>query len=412
MEGLLCRKDDCGGLGFTPPVATLRNRGNTAVIGGYVYRGEAISSLQGTYVFADFGGGALYGIVDPYGAAETRLIHPSTGLSPSFFHEDLAGELYFTDLGKGRIHQLVPSNQRARDGFPERLSETGCVSFSADGQLKPSGAALPYGVRMPLWSDGADKARYVNVQGTRASLAPSGDLEFPIGTVLVKLFHMGGQLVEGRLLVRHDDGGWGGYSYEWDANANDGMLLTEGKTELIGERPWTYPSREDCFSCHSSAAGVALGPELGQLESPVLADDPGGLPWTALPEGSEKVFTRREDDDGDDAHWARSYLHANCSSCHRPGGGSNADIDLRRSGDDGKALPLARMNACDVAPVGENLGILDAAIIAPGSPERSVLLARMARRGVHQMPPLGSAIVDDLAVERVRRWITALASCE
>lgn len=411
MEGARCRREDCEGLGFTLPAATLRNRGNTAVIGGYVYRGESIPELRGAYVFSDFGGGALYAIFDPYGAAETRRIHPSTGLTPSFFHEDLAGELYFTDLGQGRIHQLVPSAQRAADGFPQTLSETGCVSFSAEGHAAPAGGAAPYGVRMPLWSDGADKTRYVNVQGMRASLTAAGDLEFPIGTVLVKLFEAGGELVEGRLLVRHEDGGWGGYSYEWDASINDGVLLAEGKTRLLGDGVWAYPSREDCFSCHSSAAGVALGPELDQLEPATVSHESGhAAPWLALAEGRYPAFARR-DDEGDDEHWVRSYLHANCSSCHRPGGGSNAGIDLRYRIAPGELLSLADMNACDVAPSGGDLGLSNAAIIAPGFPDRSVLLARMGRRGELQMPPLGSSEVDALAVERVRRWIAELPAC-
>jgi glucose/arabinose dehydrogenase len=401
MEGLSCRRDQCEDLGFTPPVATFRNNGNSAVIGGYVYHGQDIPSLQGVYVFANFGGGALYGIFDPYGAAETRRIHPATGLTPSSFHEDLEGELYFTDIGGGRIYQLVASTSRLDDGFPRTLSETGCVTFTPDGQPVPAGGAVPYDVRMPLWSDGAEKLRFVNVAGTRASVRDDGDLDFPVGTVLLKFFRLGDALVEGRLLVNHDDGGWSGYSYEWDANLNDGVLLEEGKTVAVAPGSWTYPSREDCFSCHTSAAGVARGPEVGQFD---------GAAW---PEAARShVELPRRADAVDDELWVRAYLHANCSNCHRPGGASNADIDLRqRVGRDGTTTSLADLRICNVPPTGDDLGIEGAVLLAPGDPARSLLLQRMARRGEGQMPPLGTDQVDALALERVERWIRALPDC-
>jgi hypothetical protein len=44
--------------------------------------------------------------------------------------------------------------------------------------------------------------------------------------------------------------------------------------------------------------------------------------------------------------------------------------------------------------------------IAPGNPDASMLIARMAsRHPVLQMPPLGTRIVDAEAVALLRRWI-------
>ena len=85
---------------------------------------------------------------------------------------------------------------------------------------------------------------------------------------------------------------------------------------------------------------------------------------------------------------ARSYLHTNCSQCHRPGGPTTSNMDLRYS------TALANTNACDVAPSLGDLGITDARLIAPGAATRSVLIARMSRRDAHGMPPVGSAQVD------------------
>ncbi|NJN53042.1 MAG: hypothetical protein HC809_16040 [Gammaproteobacteria bacterium] len=83
---------------------------------------------------------------------------------------------------------------------------------------------------MPLWSDNADKERWLALPpGGRIRVAEDGDWELPIGSVLVKHFRLGARLVETRLFMRHDDGDWGGYSYEWDEVESDATLLPGAK---------------------------------------------------------------------------------------------------------------------------------------------------------------------------------------
>jgi glucose/arabinose dehydrogenase len=409
VEGDLCIEPSCKTRGFTGPVATFENRGDSAVIGGYVYRGRAIEGLRGVYVFADFDGGEMWGIFDPYGRPQQRVIFPSTGITPSSFYEDLDGELYMTDLGGGRIEKLVPSERRVRGTFPQTLSESGCVRFDREGKPEPAGGAVPYDVHMPLWSDGADKTRYVSVNGAKTVITETGDVEFPIGTVLVKLFEREGALVEGRLLVRHADGRWGGYSYAWDPKQNDATLLEEGKTQQIGGRPWIYPSRDDCFTCHTSPSGYALGPELSQLTDLDGLVDQGVLERGAVT--STRTLADRDDDAATLDAWVRSYLQANCASCHRPGGTADADIDLRYLVDGDHALTLGEMRMCDALPVGGDLGVEGARILVPGDAERSVLYLRMAQLGKQHMPPLSTMEVDTLALQQLKRWIDAITAC-
>ncbi|HEU4516819.1 MAG TPA: hypothetical protein VFR77_05915, partial [Steroidobacteraceae bacterium] len=104
---------------------------------------------------------------------------------------------------------------------------------------------------------------------------------------------------------------------------------------------------------------------------------------------------------------ARAYLHVNCSICHRPGGPTPAEIDLRHD------TPLPDTGACDVAPSLGDLGITDARIIAPGDSARSELLSRMSRRDGFQMPPLASNRADPDGVALIGAWIDSLgeASC-
>ena len=175
---------------------------------------------------------------------------------------------------------------------------------------------------------------------------------------------------------------------------------------------WAYPSRSDCNRCHTEAAGYALGLELAQLNHPgqttqnqldfleslKLFEKPLPTPRPAPladPLGTEAVEAR-----------ARSYLHANCSSCHRPNGGARGNIDLRAS------TPLAQTGMCNAAPTTDTLGLPDAKILSPGKPQSSVLLARMAATDGRRMPPLASRVVDSAGVSLIESWIRSVSSCD
>jgi len=99
---------------------------------------------------------------------------------------------------------------------------------------------------------------------------------------------------------------------------------------------------------------------------------------------------------------ARSYLHANCSQCHVEAGGGNALFEMEFT------TRLEKSRLLDVKPVHHTFGLPDAKLIAPGHPERSVLLHRISHRQQGHMPPLASSRVDDPAVNLIRDWIASL----
>jgi putative heme-binding domain-containing protein len=99
---------------------------------------------------------------------------------------------------------------------------------------------------------------------------------------------------------------------------------------------------------------------------------------------------------------ARSYLHVNCSTCHRMGGGGSALIDLRLD----QTLP--QTHAFNEPPMLGAFGIDNPRIICPGDPSRSVLLYRASKTGSGRMPHIGSDIVDDRAVALLASWIASL----
>ena len=78
----------------------------STVIGGYVYRGSAITGLAGSYVFGDFGEGTLFRLASAQPPLEVLL---DTAQRISSFAEDTASELYVLDIVDGTIFKIVPA---------------------------------------------------------------------------------------------------------------------------------------------------------------------------------------------------------------------------------------------------------------------------------------------------------------
>jgi glucose/arabinose dehydrogenase len=106
-EGLPCfgGGDSCNQDGLTAPASDYANvAGDNCVIGGYVYRGAAIPSLQGWYVYGDSGNMRRIRafVWDGESECETPIILSERGDDLSVnaritsFGEDAAGELYVT----------------------------------------------------------------------------------------------------------------------------------------------------------------------------------------------------------------------------------------------------------------------------------------------------------------------------
>jgi glucose/arabinose dehydrogenase len=83
--------------------------GGCTVVGGYVYRGEAIPPLVGAYVFADLCLGRLEAIrVESGRVTDHRVLGPVVP-NVSSFGEDADGELYAMSLG-GAVYRLGPAS--------------------------------------------------------------------------------------------------------------------------------------------------------------------------------------------------------------------------------------------------------------------------------------------------------------
>ncbi len=417
LEGTACvRGTPCATQGLTPPVAVYGRDEGVSVTGGYVYRGTAVPALAGQYVFGDFGTGRIWtlpGDAMPGGGAKPKRVL-STSLNISSFAELNDGELLAVDFGGGGLHRLVPEKPAPGGPFPTRLSATGCVD--PKDATKPAAGLIPYGVNAPLWSDSADKERFLAVpDGTTVTVGSDGVLEPPPGSVAVKSFLLEGRRVETRLFMRHPDGSWAGYTYEWNAEGTDAVLLDAGKVKQVAGRTWTFPSRADCMQCHNATAGHVLGLEVAQLNGDFVY--PGDrranqlrtlehIGVLMLP-GAPDTLPRLSTYDGETSPEARAraYLHANCAMCHRPSGLGRGTADLRFT------TPLAQAGICDMPPELGDLGVPGAKLVAPGHPESSLVSLRMHARDTFQMPPLATREVDTAGTALVDAWIASLAHC-
>jgi uncharacterized repeat protein (TIGR03806 family) len=294
--------------------------------------------------------------------------------------------------------------------FPAKLSQLGC--FESGDARKVLAGVVAYEPQAPLWSDGAGKPRYFAIpDGTAIRIAANGHFEFPNGTVLLKTFVLGGRFVETRVFVRFADGGWGGYSYEWNDAQTDATLLSGAKTKSVSGQTWSFPNRSQCLRCHNDNAGVTLGPEIAQLNGPSESSSDNQLDALAAagyfdaplagPTGSLPRLARYDSNESPERR-ARAYLHGNCSHCHRPGGPGGGSANYRFD------VPFGQMNVCD-APAGSDPGQV---LFAPGSSATSEISTRMHALDGTRMPALGTAMVDPVGTALVDGWIDETRSCD
>lgn len=401
---------------YVAPIATYGRTDGISITGGYVYRGSALPALYGAYIFGDFGSGRIWALFKNNDGSYRRELLLASGRSIASFAEDRDGELFVLDH-TGGIYKIVGDNSIG-SGPPQLLTDTGCVNPTDPTQ--PAAGLIPYNINEPFWSDGAEKTRYLALPNDQTiTVAADGDLSFPINTVLVKNFRLLNRFIETRLFIRGTNGIWRGYSYRWNAEQTQATLLTDALDEDFGSVTWHYPSRAECNVCHTATAGFALGPEASQLKGnfvyPSTSIDANqlvtweniGLFASPLSSAQRELFLPPSDDTRFSlSQRARSYLHSNCSNCHRPNGPTQVSFDLRYG------TSLAQTGACDTVPAITDLSIPDARVIAPGEPDRSVLLQRMIATHENRMPPISSHVVDEQGTALIEDWISSLNGCQ
>jgi uncharacterized repeat protein (TIGR03806 family) len=323
--------------------------------------------------------------------------------------------------------------------LPLLLSQTGI--FSNTPSMTPTNGLIPYSPNVPLWSDGAQKIRYMAVPNNGGTItpdeqitfAPTGTWTFPAGTVFVKTFELQTngsdpsslRRLETRLLVRDINGAVYGVTYKWRPDYSDADLLTNSLDEAITitnsgatwTQTWHYPSPTECLVCHTPVANYVLGLSTRQLNTSFTYPSTGvtdnelrtlnrlGLLNPAINETAITNYEKLSNLTNLTASLqerARSYLDANCAQCHQPGG-TGPTFDARYE------TPLASQNIINVPAVKGNLGVDNAMIVMPDDIWRSMLYARMnTTNNTYKMPNLARNLIDTNAVAVMGDWINSL----
>lgn len=287
------------------------------------------------------------------------------------------------------------------DTLPGKLSE---FRFFADGQ--PNARVQGYTLATPLFSDYADKDRFIYVPaGQKARHSGDGLIDFPVGSALIKTFKYPGQVLETRVLLKRASG-WVALPYVWEGD--DAVLRRGGKrmeVQAAGHTiSYAVPNQNQCKECHQSGASIEpIGPKARSLGAAQL----NGLVKAGLLDRAPAGYAlpRWNDPTAPVADRARAYLDVNCGHCHsRSGIANNSGLYLTWE----EADPVARGLGKRPVAAGRGSGGHEVAI-DPGAPDKSILLYRMQSTdpGV-AMPELGRSLVHDEGVALVRAYIAGL----
>lgn len=282
------------------------------------------------------------------------------------------------------------------------LSQTGLYRDIRQKTL--SANAVEFTPSYPLWSDGAEKRRWLILPaGSRIDTSDPERWRFPVGTLAFKEFKLGDRRLETRLIARTgagDDDVWMG-AFVWNADESDARFEPKGASN-VQDTQHDVPTTRNCETCHRGDPTRLLG--LTAIQRPTL---PTALFSTQIP-----LFTAP----GDPREAAAlGYLHGNCAPCHNPSGSArpDTDLDLRlRLSDRTPHDALAYTSTVGVAL--QYFGAAPGTMrVVPGAADRSALLLRMRERGNKtQMPPIASEQVDLQGSATIQAWIEGLAGAQ
>ncbi len=319
--------------------------------------------------------------------------------------------------------------------FPQKLSQWH-LFVSPTAELTPNQGVLPYDLNTPLFSDYANKHRFVWMPaGKAAQYKEDGVFEFPVGTILAKTFAFpaetqitGGKprerMIETRLLVRAKSG-WVALPYIWGADQREATLqlvpdpVPVKWTDAAGKtREFNYviPNANECGQCHeNNKVLLPIGPKARNLNKDYSYADGIANQLTrwqqagylqGVPATATILRAARWDDTrtGSLDQRARAYLDNNCAHCHQPGSAAGyTGVDFRLT-----QTELAHQGLCKAPNSAGYVGGLSADLV-PGKPDESIMIFRLESVAPKiSMPALGRDVVHEEGVKLLRDWIASL----
>lgn len=315
------------------------------------------------------------------------------------------------------------------DAIPDDLACTGLYSDFAAKTVAADNK--PYKPGVVLWSDGADKQRWIYLPpGQKIDTSDMDQWRFPVGTKIWKEFSFGGKRIETRLYVKTDvatldgsPGEWEWGTYQWSDDQSKATQVTDGVSDA-GPNGYSIPSHADCLQCHNGsvndrplgfeAVGLGMAGATGETLQQLQTEDR----LTVNPPST----TVKIPDDGKGSQDALAYLHMNCGvSCHNPNPHAFCAIshlDMRLSAtaafaDSGAAAVKdtdTYKTAVGVAPSIYQANFAPADgwhRITSGDVAHTEILAVGSSRGTgYQMPPIASQVVDDAGMAAIGNWVS------
>ncbi len=304
-------------------------------------------------------------------------------------------------------------------GVVDPPSTLECTGLYADIATKTlSEAVHSYAPAVPLWSDGAQKARWIYLppHAVIDGASPS-EWRFPIGTRLWKEFRVGGKRIETRMFQKTLANFWVYATYTWSADESGAARSTGGDIVLADGSPYHVPTPSECDDCHRGRSDCILGFEQSLLGLP-------GAPGVTLEDlaragklspAPSRVNLQIGDDGTGVAAPALGWLHVNCGvTCHNTNANSMAyaagmDLRLDPALLDGRSSAHFDSLRTTVGVPAQTPAWNGAIRIAPGDPAGSLLVRLISHRGAGmQMPPIATRLVDDADVANVVAWVTTM----
>jgi hypothetical protein len=264
--------------------------------------------------------------------------------------------------------------------------------------------------RYVLWSDGATKRRYLYLpEGGRIDTSDMDFWVYPVGTTAWKEFTRNGVRVETRMLRKNGPapGDWTMIAYQWRSDQSDAVAVPAGLKNASGT-PHDIPSQKDCLFCHGNMKDILLGVTAIQLSHDTKIP---GLRIDDLI--AEKRLTIRPSAPiqipGDSvAESALGYLHANCGLCHNSQSRVARTTPLRLWESTLQLDSVETTLGYQTTVGAANSFLPELHVIEPGRPDDSELVIRISERGIRQMPPIATEVVDEDGVANIRAWVESI----
>ncbi|WP_045114087.1 SO2930 family diheme c-type cytochrome [Microscilla marina] len=332
-------------------------------------------------------------------------------------------------------HTWVPYSTKLPESYQIKLSAYGFFKGKL-ADLQPVNGVVPYTLNTPLFSDYAQKVRFIKLpQGKKTSYNAKEVFDFPVGTILIKNFFYpiderspakGKRLVETRLLI-HEASGWKALPYVWNDEQTDALLEIAGETKQVSwidkkgknrHLGYMIPNMNQCKGCHVRGKKMMpIGPSARQLNGKLTYSNHKKinqlLYWQktgmlqGLPALSQvpKAPVWNDPSTGDLNARARIWLDINCGHCHRPDGPANTS---------GLFLYIHEQNMAKLGVYKSPIAAGRAAQYAkydilPGEPNQSLIVTRLEATdpGI-RMPELGRQMVHQESIKLLKQWIKRL----